>query len=375
MAIGQQILQLAQGIIANERQRKQLELQREQFDFQRKQAEQALSTELRTLRAKEEFNQIQQMFAELKLKEARDPEMKALEIRERQARIAVDESVAAKNRTSANKPRDDISPADTFKQRAVIDSHVRDLRVAEVLDTVDRGVQSPEAQALNQRYGIDLATIDTGMITAKRRTREGIQQEAENLAKQRENILRQYAGLGALPANVQKEVNDLRYNQQTIEAALNELTKAETQTITRQEFVFAASQVSGLNADDAMALYDNVQRAGALREDIMGTVGVSRPELNAALRDAQVGRPDGIIAMIRRGQGGLLNDKGVFLNKEEGKMIVAKWLYAEGILDEEVNKSVIRAFMPFSPPRISKRFPSSSRMSSIIIPSYRLTTG
>jgi hypothetical protein len=349
MAFGDRLLQLAQGIIANERQRKQLELRREQLDSERKQAEQTLAMQTRTVEAKEKFNEIQAAFQQLKLQEAQDPEKKEREARKQEAEIKLIEEEAAK--WKADRLSVDKSPTKTteiFKQDAIIKRNVKESRSKMVLDAIRKTpVGERKGMQIPGVLPVDPSVISGGLEASNRITLEGMEERGRELNKRRMNLLRQVElGFENLPEDIQNQIRDLEKAEDAITAATTELSKVEAATITETEYIQSAAAVSAWDRDQAGRVFNELQQGAAIREQIFGAVPMSRLELLVGLKDARAGDPETITTLIRRSNSGFLNERGTLADPEGGADLIKKWLYTEGVTDLSVWNSVINTITP-----------------------------
>jgi hypothetical protein len=338
MGFGNQLFQLAQGIIANERQRKAQEEQAKRFDFQKKQATESLALQKKSIEAKEAFNEIQLQFQQLKLKEAGDDEMQDLRRQKLQSEIDLNKANAAaagRKGTAASKA---LPPKDIFAIRAGIDKNARQLRVQKTINSaLEDGAVTPIPGA-----EISASVINNGMIAARVRSKEGLETAIESKQREIDIALQATVGLGDIE---DPTVTKLRNDMSVMQSAMDQLLRVESAVVSRSEFVVSAGQQSGISANDAANIYDTVQRPGALREQIFGTGAISSVVYNQAVIDAIGGRTDTMAALIRQTPTNLLNDDGK-LRDGEASVTLNEWLAAEGIADADVRNEILREFIP-----------------------------
>jgi hypothetical protein len=232
MAFGNQLFQLAQGIIANEQQRKQLELKEEQQDIQIKQAERTFAARERETSAREGFLKLQQDQLALKQQQATSPEAqktRELEVKMMEAQIA-DLNARTVERTSGKGQSASVDQVIRMGDRALkIDNDARMARTNSVLAGLLNGEDAPPSvdgdKILEGTEALGISTFD-GLLAAKKNSQE----ELEALA----------ASPGAGTTFIQDRITAMTKKHESLVQAESEARKVFSPSATHGEFTKAS---------------------------------------------------------------------------------------------------------------------------------------
>jgi hypothetical protein len=337
MSFGDRLFQLAQGIISNERQRKAQELAAERFEFQKQQATESLALQKKTIEAKEEFNEIQRQFQQIKLDEAGDEDAKKLRQDLTQSQINLNNAQAARFQAAAagTGTATDLKPKDVFQIRTSVDNNAREIRVQSTINDIMAGTPPDPIPGT----GADHTVIAQGLNVARVKSKVALQQKIEDKERQIQTQLQAFGGLqGPEETTV---IQKLRNDQTAMQKAFDELNKIESAIVSETEFVLSAASVGGITRELATDMYRNVQPAGVHRERIFGAGALSDIEHRAAILDLKAGNTSTIVRLVRQTPTDLL-DNGILKDQQSIRQLDA-WLTSEGIIDKEQRNAVSRA--------------------------------
>jgi hypothetical protein len=340
MSFGDRLFQLAQGIISNERQRKAQELAAERFEFQKKQATESLALQKQTIEAKEEFNEIQRQFQQIKLDEAQDEDAKKLRQDLTQSQINLNNAQAARFTAQATGVgvAAGLKPKDVFQIRTGVDNNAREVRVQSTINDIIAGTPPDPIPGT----GADHTVIAQGLNVARVKSKDALQQKIEDKERQIQTQIQAFGGLQGPEETT--AIQKLRNDQTAMQKAFDELNKIESAIVSETEFVLSAASVGGITREIATDMYRNVQPAGVHREAIFGAGALSDIEHRAAILDLKAGNPSTIVKLIRQTPTDVLVN-GRITTEEAGNQI-DNWLTAEGITDKEQRNAVLAALAP-----------------------------
>jgi hypothetical protein len=322
MSIGDQIFQLATGIIQNERQRKRNELEAVQLKDQRKQAEATLSMRAQEVEARQGFLKVQQDQLAARLSEPPDP----LEIEMKKARIGLlqaQTTAALRTKDGQLKP-EKVSITDQksmLSMRQAIDTRARDNRANVVLQELNEA-EDPSLVALPA--GLDAVAIQDGLQVAGVATVEGMR--AKLSANQRQADALSRGGLAEMNA---AELSRINADISALTLGINEVEKLRTPTPSIQEFLQTSTGL--LPQDFATQLYMGTRSPLELQHDVWGGP-INQGQFDVAISELNGGQPLTMIKFIQQNPGIILDNRGQFT--PDGGSILSQLLVGNGVSTE-----------------------------------------
>lgn len=342
MAFGDRLFQLAQGIIQNERQRKQLEIEREQVERQTKQFEKTFGLRVKEVEAQSRINKLREEQLELQAQEQRSPqaqEMARLALELQRARVATERAKAAAAGAPGSEP---ASVSDRLKLGQARASVIKRVQTQKTNSVVEAILDDNQA-ALGALVPPDtLASLNTDVIAEGLglgssgpdapppwRTLEDL-----DAAIGSEQRLLQAAETARLPP----EAKQTRLAQ--IEARIRKMqgARAELQKVFQTEPSFAEFQeASQFDRPLTNQIWRDGVPLGTMKLEIWGSAlsdSAAGPLLDEAMRSLRdTGQPNAMERFVRMHPGNLLDESGRL--SVEGAQRLSTLFHSNGIPPEK----------------------------------------
>lgn len=320
MAFGDHLFRLAQGIIANEQNRKRLELQEQQMEAERKQAERTFALRKQEVEARQGFLELQTKQLENKIEMQTDPhtiKMRELEIQFQEARIA-----EMKART-----------AETLKGEKGAASLTQEMalgREKQRLDTMAK--ESRTDTAINNILNSDNAGLDEAGLGIKSSLQEaGVRtwKDLEGAIEHARKDVRSKESDKAIQILDKSVIEKARTRRDNLIKAKFELRKVYDLPVTPAEFERVSPHSASLN----QTMFENALPFEAHKLNIWGNALINQNATQALdvaikrLRDT--GDEELLTNFIKTRPGNLLDDDGRLT--DQGALSLGNMMMSEGV--------------------------------------------